>query len=153
MSAIKVSQTIDAPPETVFFHCSDIPHAADRVSSIERIEMLSAGPVGAGTRWKETRRMFGKEATEEMGVTEFDPPRSYTVESDSCGTHYKSVLRFVPEGSGTRVEMEFTGRPQTVMAKLSSPLAGLMSGTIKKALQRDLDELKQAIESSSAASA
>lgn len=69
MTPIRMSTTIQAPPERAFAAFADFPHAARSVSGIERIEMLTDGPVGAGTRFRETRIMFGREATEEMKVT------------------------------------------------------------------------------------
>ena len=44
------------------------------IPDITALEMLSEGPFGEGTRWRETRVMFKKEAVEEMWVTGFPPP-------------------------------------------------------------------------------
>ena len=90
--------------------------------------------------------MFGKEATETMDVTAFDPPRSYTVGAYSCGTQYETTFRFEPEGDGTKVTLDFTGTPKTFLARLMMPLMKLMAGAVKKCVTQDLDDLKKAAE-------
>ena len=66
--------------------------------------------------------MFKKEATEEMWVTGFNPPRSYTVEASSHGMLYETLYEFEPEGDGTTVRWTFKGTPQTFGAKLTAPI-------------------------------
>ena len=44
MAKVKVSGQIDAPVEQVFELFTDIEHAADRVTSIKKIDILSTGP-------------------------------------------------------------------------------------------------------------
>src|SRR2546423_4330783 len=113
---------VDAPPEKVFALMSDFPKAPGRISSIKRIEMLTNGPVGLGTKFKETRVMFGKEATETMEVTAFDPPHSYSLVANSCGAIYDSRLTFESEGNGTNVTFTFHVKPVSFFAKLMSPV-------------------------------
>jgi len=54
---------IAAPPMRVFAAASDFRNAPQRIHGIKKVEMLSTGPVGVGTRFKETRVLFKKEAT------------------------------------------------------------------------------------------
>jgi carbon monoxide dehydrogenase subunit G len=145
---IVCSEHINAPVEKVFAVASDVEHATEVISAITKMEVLTAGPVGVGTRFRETRVMFGKEATEEMEFTAFDPPRSYTLVADSHGCHYVSTFRFTPEGAGTRVDFEFTGDAHSFGAKVMSAVMGpLMKGTMRKMLAKDLLELKRYAES------
>lgn len=143
----EVTRQIAAPIESVFDVFTDLPRAADRISGIESVEMLTDGPFAVGTRWKETRKMMGKLATETMWITAVELNRSYTAEAESCGTHYTTMFTFEPADGGTRVTMSFAGQPMTLLAKLMSPLGRLMSGAIKKMLAKDLDDLAAACES------
>jgi carbon monoxide dehydrogenase subunit G len=144
---IVCSEHINAPVEKVFAVASDVEHAPEVISTITKMEVLTDGPVGVGTRFRETRVMFGKEATEEMEFSVFDPPRSYTLVADSHGCHYVSTFRFTPEGAGTRVDFEFTGDAHSFGAKVMSAVMGpLMKGTMRKMLAKDLGELKRSIE-------
>ena len=92
--------------------------------------------------------MFKKEATEEMQVTGFDPPKSYTVGAESHGMRYSTVFEFDPDGDGTKVTWIFTGTPQTLGTKLTSPIFNaLMKGTMRKCMLRDLEALRDVCES------
>lgn len=146
MKSVVESVVVNAPPERVFAAFADIPRAAERISGIARVEMLTDGPTGVGTRWRETRRMYGSEATEEMWIAEFDPPRSYAVEAESHGTRYRSVLTFAPEGGGTRVAMSFEGTPVSFAARLFSVLGGLMAGSVRRMIRADLEDAKRSVE-------
>ena len=146
MSKISISEHVTAPPEVVFEVASDFAHAASNIQGIDHLELLTDGPVGVGTRFRETRTMMGKSSTEEMEITVFDPPSSYVVETESCGCHYRCEYRFVGDIAGTNVRLDIDTQPQTVLARLMSPLSGLMLGPMKKLIATDLADLKQAAE-------
>lgn len=143
MSSFTINQQVDAPPERVFALYADVGNAAKYIDGIERVELLSDGPVGVGTRFKETRRMFNREATEEMEFTHFEPPRRYVVRCDAHGAIYESTFDFTPSGSGTEVQVKFEARPQSLFAKLLSPLSGLMMKPVKKCTEQDLLDIKK----------
>jgi carbon monoxide dehydrogenase subunit G len=146
MSEITIKKHIEAPIDTVFEAATDIPSWADRISGIQSVELLTDGPVGVGTKFRETRIMFGREATEEMEITGFDAPRSYTTEADSHGCHYVTKMTFEPSGSGTDVQMSFNAEPQTMFAKTMAAVMKPMIGKMRDMIGKDLDELKAAIE-------
>jgi large subunit ribosomal protein L30 len=64
---------------------------------------------GKGTRWRETRNIYGKEAIEEMEITDFQPNKRYTVEANTHGTLYITVFKFTAVKGGTKVTIEFEG--------------------------------------------
>ena len=147
MGSVLVEKHIDAPVQEVFATLANIPESYNTISAIEAIEMLSQGPVGVGTRWKETRVMFGREAIEEMEITEFKPNEKYVVEADTCGSHYRTEIRFEPVETGTKVAMEMKAKPMTFGAKIMAPLGWLMKGTLVKCFEKDLSDAKTACES------
>jgi hypothetical protein len=127
---------------------TDIAAGAERLSAVEHLEMLTEQPFGTGTRWRETRQMFGKSATEEMWVTDVEPMRFYVVEADSHGTHYTSRYDFSsPNSSTTTVTFSFSGSSRGVMKLLGAAMWPLLKGKMTTELRRDLDELAQACES------
>lgn len=142
MGRISVTKFIEAPVDRVFEVFTDLPGAPGRISSITKLEVLTDGPIGLGTRFRETRLMFKREATETMEITAFDPPRSYTTVANSCGCLYECTFRFAPQGSGTQVTAEFSWTAQTFFARLMAPLGKLMSSMCMKAFNKDLEELK-----------
>ena len=144
---VQDSISINADRKRVFEVFCDLDNAAANVTAISRVDVL-AGPaqLNVGTKWRETRTMFGREATEEMWVTGYQQDVSYVAEAESHGAHYRSEYRFTSEGSGTRVDMTFKGVPLTFAARVFGVIAALFAGATKKALHQDLVDLKRACE-------
>lgn len=147
MTGFTISRTVDAPIERVFELSSDFAHAHERVAGIKSMEMLTEGPPGVGTRFRETRVMFGKEATEEMEVTAFDPPRSYTLFCENHGCRYETEVRFREVAGKTEMEMTFEATPLTMAAKMMGVLMKPMLKACKSAVEKDMDDIKAAAES------
>lgn len=143
MKPVVVETEIAAAPAHVFAVFTDLAHGPERVRAIERLEVLTPGPVGKGTRFKETRKMFGKSATETMEFVEFEPGKHYALAAESCGTRYRTSFAFEPTGTGTRVRMSFEATPLSMAAKMMAPMLGMMTGTLTKAIQADFDDLKR----------
>jgi hypothetical protein len=139
-------QDVAADRTRVFELFCDLRQAPEHVRGIERLEVLTDGPIRAGTRFRETRRFGRREATEEMEVTALRAPEHYTVASQSMGCAFRSTFRFHEAGSGTRVEVEFHCEPRTWLARVLSPLMGLLSGTVKRCIEEDLRDLAAAAE-------
>lgn len=143
---LSLERTIHAAPQTVFAVQSDISNWADLVPAITKVEMLTDGPVQVGTRFRETRVMFGKEATEEMEIVEFNAPTNYVLHAESHGSKYRSEFRFEPAPDGTKLIFNFEAEPQTTFAKV---MGFLMKPMMKKMLDlcgKDLDAVKAHIE-------
>lgn len=143
---ITVQEQISSPPEIVFALLLDIPRWPELIAAIEKIDLLTPPPVAVGTQFRETRIMFGREATEEMTVSEISPPHRLVLTAFSHGTAYRSEHVLEPIGDGTRLRLEFEGTPRTFLARLFTPLALLMRGTIQKQLAADLVDVKRAAE-------
>jgi carbon monoxide dehydrogenase subunit G len=145
-TSISIERTIDAPPERVFEHATNVEKWAEIVPAIDRIEMLTPGPVQVGTRFRETRTLFGKEATEEMEFLVLDAPHRYLLGAESHGSRYRTEFRLDPVDGGTKLTMTFNGEPLTFFAKVMSVL---MKPFIKKMIEmcgEDLDAIKAHVE-------
>lgn len=146
--SVTVSRTVDAPVETVWAVATDLRGAPDVLSAVSRVEVLDGGAdFGVGTRWRETRKMMGREGTEEMVITAAERPSWYTVEADNRGVHYISTFRFEPAGEGrTEVTMTFGGsptKPQNAVARLLGRFGLKM---VRRTLDQDLADLAAAAE-------
>lgn len=149
---VSVSKEVNAPREVVFAKSLDIANADQFIPAIEKIEPLSDGPVREGWRWRETRKMFGKEATEVMWFSKIDSPQHYVVEAESHGTHYWTNVTFEAlDPNRTRITMTFTSKPLTMFAKCFVLLAWLMKGTVIKCFDADLEAVKASCEGTAAA--
>lgn len=146
-----VTGHINAPPEKVFATVTDIPSFPRHITGIKKVEVHTSGPMAKGTRFSETRIMFGKEATATMEVVDFQPGRSYATLSTISGCEYRMVVSALPGagpgGGGCELTFDFSGRPLTFFAKLMSPLQSLMVKSAgARAIRKDLADLKAALE-------
>jgi carbon monoxide dehydrogenase subunit G len=148
MASFHFTKSVKADTAKTFEVFSDLRNADQRISGIKKLEVLSDGPIGKGTRFRESRvMMFGRESSEVMEITDFQPGRSYTVGSNSCGSVFSTTYQFKPEAGGTRVEMDMNIRPVSLFAKLTSPLMTLFAGTLKKWIESDLNDLVRYLQS------
>ncbi|MEX1023606.1 MAG: SRPBCC family protein [Planctomycetota bacterium] len=143
---ILIERTIAAPPEAVFAVSTDVPSWPEIVPAIDKTELLTPGPVGLGTRFRETRTMFGREATEEMEFLEFEPSTRYVLGAMSHGCRYRTTFRLTPVEGGTRLSMEFGAEPLTFFAKVMSVAMAPMRKKIGEMCGRDLDAMKAHLE-------
>lgn len=146
---LTVTRETTASPEVVWAVVTDIEGGAGVLSGVTGIERLDDGEGFApGLRWRETREMFGKEVSEELEITAVDPGRSYTVEADSGGTHYRSVVLVTPSATGSTIAMTFAAEQQRgrIAGFLSRTVGRLSLRPVRKALQQDLDDIAAAAE-------
>lgn len=153
MASITVEKHINAPVETVFARASNVHNWANQVEAITKIEVHTEGSVGDGTRFTETRTMWGKEASETMTFANFDPPNGFTLLASSHGCDYVSTHTFEPSGEGTKMTLHFKGTPRTLIAKLMGVMFALMKKSMCTMLEKDMDDLARACESESNAMA
>ena len=148
---VTVEHRIAAPVERVWEALTDIGRAPEVITGIERVEVLSDGPFAVGTRWRETRRIFGKEATEEMYVTAAKAPERYVVESDSRGVHYISEFTLTPDEGGAtsvRLVLDAETEKKSLGGAMGKFLGGIGSKAVAKAISKDLEDVAAAVESS-----
>lgn len=143
---IRLTTQIDAPPDAVFAIMADIPHWHDIFTKIQSIELLTPGPVAVGMRFRETRLMFGKSASEDMTVVEYVPPHRLTLTAFSHGTAYRTEHVVKAAVGGSRVSLTFEGRPTSLLARLMTPVGRLFLGHVRSQIAADLEELKRAAE-------
>lgn len=146
MPRLRVTNEIAAPVEDVFNLFTDIENAAERVTAIKEIEMMSTGPFNLGTRWIETRELLGRLDDAQMEITAYERNKTYTVTHHKAGVRIDTVFTFEPAASGTNVSIEFELNSQGLPPGLLSPLEWAVGGKVRHALSDDLDDLKQSVE-------
>ena len=151
MSTVAVTRLVEAPVVAVWRVFTDLPGRCAWLSTVKAVEMLTPGPFGAGTVWRETRTMAdGGEITEEFRVDECVPPERFVVISPGIGADYRMTYTFVPviEGrhrGGTMVTVIQDGNPTAPAGRLLALVfGGLAARTVEGALRRDLDDLAAA---------
>lgn len=144
MTNLEVSRDVSASAGVVWAVMTDIENAEDTISAIQSIVILSEPQAfDVGTRWRETRTMFGKQATEEMWISSVDPGASYVAEAESNGAKYTTTMKVVATGErSSRVSMSFGAKPTGTMAKvMGATLGKLFENATRKALAQDLDDI------------
>jgi uncharacterized protein YndB with AHSA1/START domain len=143
---IDISVDIDAPAERVFALMVDIAGWPRIIRAIEHVEILTSGPVAVGTRFRETRMMHGRRATEELTVDALEPPHRFRLIATGHGTRYVATQTIAQTGSGCRLDLVFEAMPLTLFARLFAFLGTLLRGRLAAAMQSDLDDIKSAAE-------
>ncbi len=146
MPRITLGKQVRAPIQRVFAVASNLRDAPKNIPAITKMEVLTEGPVRLGTRFRETRKMFGREATEEMEVTAFDPPRAISIGCENHGCRYRTDFLFEPRDGGTHVEMTFAAEPLSLPAKVMGFLMRPMMKKIMAECGKDLDAVAAAAE-------
>ena len=148
MSTVAVTRLIEAPVVAVWRVFTDLAGRGRWLSAVTRVEVLTPGPFGAGTRWRETRGMAdGGEITEEFRVEECTVPERFVVASPGIGADYRMTYSFVPivrgrHRGGTMVTVVQDGSPTAPAGRfLALIFGGLAAETAEGALRRDLDDL------------
>ena len=146
---IEVERTTTASPADVWAVVTDLEGSVETLSAVTAVERLDDGNgFGEGTRWRETRSMFGKEASEELEVTHVEEGRSYTVEADNRGTHYSSQLLVEPTDGGSTIRMTFGAEQDGRFGRVLARTVGrAFEGATRRALEQDLEDIATAAES------
>ena len=145
-----VEINISKPKNIVWDAITDIENCPDMISSIIDLEILNQ-PTDTilGLKWKETRKMFGKEATETMWITEFSKNEYYCTRAESHGSVYITKLSLKEIEDNTILTMSFTAEAQSVFVKcVSSILSLFIKSSMKKELFKDLIDIKKFVEKS-----
>jgi carbon monoxide dehydrogenase subunit G len=142
MSGFNMNEWIARTPKEVFDFIADSENASKVVSSVKSMVKLTEGPVGVGTRYRETRLMNRKEAHSELEIVEFDPHQKYAMKNVTEGI--ESVYRYhlQPEENGSRVDLSCEVKASGVK-KLMVPL---VVSILKKKDGDHLKRLKKAME-------
>ena len=149
---VSVSVNIAKPKENVWKSIIDIDNCMDMISTILAIEVLNRPAEGIiDLRWKETRLMFGKEASETMWITDAVDNSYYRTRAESHGSIYISTLSVESiEDQCTKLTMTFHGEAQSLLMKILSVLINpFMKGSMEKMLLKDLLDIKAFVENNS----
>lgn len=150
---VEVGREIGAPASRVWELITDIENSAQVLTGIEQVERLD-GHDGfvVGTRWRETRTMFGRQATEEMEVSALVPERGYTTLAEHGSSRYVSNLEVEALDDGrSRLTMSFEGTSTSTVGRIMTATVGrLMRSSTRTMLQQDLDDIATAAEATTA---
>jgi uncharacterized protein YndB with AHSA1/START domain len=142
MAGFEMSERIARSPGEVFDFITASDNAPRVVPSVTSMVKLTEGPVGVGTRYRETRLMNGKEAHAELDVVEYEPGKKYAMRNLTEGIETVYRYTFHPEAGGTRVDLVCELKAGGIK-KLMLPL---VAAILKREDGNHLQKLKMALE-------
>ena len=139
---------IKAPKEKVWKVITDIENSVNTISGIEKIEILNKPKdTVVGLKWKETRTIFGKSATETMWITEATENDYYKTRAESNGAIYQTILKLSEKENTTFLTMEFSTEAISLKGKIMAFIFGrMLSKSMKKLIEKDLMDIKNIVE-------
>lgn len=141
MAGFEMSERIARSPRDVSDFIATPDNAPRIMPTVKSMVKLTEGPVGVGTRYRETRLMNGKEERAELEVVEYVPGERYAMRNLTAGIETVYRYTFHPEAGGTRVDLVCEVRAHG-FKKLLLPLVVSM---LKKEDGDHLQRLKAAL--------
>lgn len=142
MAGFEATEWINRPPAEVFNFLAEATNAPKIVPSVVRVEKLTEGPVGVGTRYRETRLMNKKGAQAELEVSGYEAPDHYAMRNVTSGIETIYDYRLSAERDGTRVNLVAEVRA----SGLKKAMVPLVISVLKREDGDHLQRLKAAME-------
>jgi len=142
MNGFEFSEHIARSPRDVFEVLSDPTRAVEFLDNITECRKLTDGPIGIGTRFRETRIVHGKEAGTDLLVSAYEPHSHVGISTEAEGIKVEYHYRLAPVGGGTHLvwvcELEARG--------LRRMMLPVVAGIMKKEDGGHLQKLKAYLE-------
>jgi len=139
---INLTIEIAAPRSDVWAYASDIARQPEWMHEMKRVEMLTPPPVQPGSRGRATVRIFGISTTDDVVITQFDPPHTFAIRHEG---------KFVGEGLLQFTAIDETRTRIDWMEYLRPPLFANIGGFAQRPIlgaifRSDLRHLKRILE-------
>jgi len=145
---ISVDIEIDSPKSRVWAAITDIDNSVAMISGIVDLKVLDR-PEGSivGLKWMETRKIFGKESSETMWITDSKDEEYYFTRAENHGAIYITKMEVADSNGKTTLSMSFSGTSESTFIKLMSSIMGIfVKKSMVKLLQQDLEDIKNFVE-------
>ena len=143
MIKVEVSEIIHRPIEEVFAFATDHRNDVRWQDGLLDVRLTPDGPVGVGTQIYEVRKFMGRRIESTGVITEFIPNVKSGRKTLDGPTEVEGYIAFEPVEGGTRVTQHMEMKSGGFMA-LAEPL---VSGGLRRALQKNFGDLKDLLES------
>jgi uncharacterized protein YndB with AHSA1/START domain len=145
-----IREEFNAPVSKVYGAFTDVAAFAEWLPDIVRIETLTDAPFGVGTKWRETRKMFGKEASEVFEVVAATPGKRIELfvdgrQGSSKRGEYRFTYDFQERDGKTKLDLHAS---ITGMGWAGVLFGWLFKGMFRKAIKKDHEALRRFVEAS-----
>ena len=132
---------VNEPPERVFALIADPRRSAEWDPGVIAVEQVTAGPLGAGARFRETHRVFAGRHTVELEIGSYQQPRLVSYATVAGGPPGGTRYELSAHGGGTRVRVIASARVGGPLVLLAPVLGRVM----RRQLPATLAQLEQAL--------
>lgn len=144
MTTVELAVTIMRPVDDVFAVLADVEKEPRWSENTVEEVMLTAGPMGVGSRRRAVIRGFaGRTMTNEAEIVEFDQNRRMVIRIVGTGVSAELAIDFIRTFGGTRLNWETSFR----LPRLLSWAGPIFGRLYRSSMQKDLDSLKAKMES------
>lgn len=147
---ITVNVEIKSSKSKVWTAITDIDNCIDMISGIIDLKVIHKPEKGLiGLKWTETRKMFGKEVTETMWITDCKTNEFYCTRAENCGAIYSTKIMVTETDNKTQLTMNFSDSSDSFFVRMMSAIMSLfIKKSMIKMLEKDLSEIKAFVEKS-----
>ena len=148
---ISVEIEIDKPKDLVWYAITDIENWSNMITGIIDLKVLKKPEKGiVGLKWIETRKLFGKESSETMWITDSTEDEYYCTRAENQGAIYVTKMSVDEAAGKTLLNMSFSATSESIFIRFISSIMGFfIKKSMVKMLQKDLDDIKIFMEMSS----
>lgn len=144
---VEAQVNIKSDRSAVWRAITSIQNADGIISGIEKVEILNE-PTGGitGLKWKETRLYFGKHSTIDKWVTDAVDNEFYSTRAEMDGFVFITTMTILEKGGIISLTSTHETQSQNIIARLKSIPMIFFKGVLRKAIVRDLNDIKSAVE-------
>jgi len=138
---------INANKAPVWKAITDIRNASKIISGIEQIDILNEPETGLlGLKWRETRIYFGKPSAIDKWITEAVENEFFTTKAEMDGFVFITKMTISENNGNILLSSSHETQALCILAKVKSLPMIFFKGVLKKAILKDLNDYKAAIE-------
>lgn len=135
---------INRPVDEVFAFVMDYT-THPQWSGATRVDLLTDGPPGVGTRVNYVGKFLGREMANESVITVFEPPQRMGYRIEMSGMNADALQTFQAENGGTRMTWAYEGNFSGLMS-LFKFAEGIFRQQASKQMNTALENLKSVLE-------
>ena len=142
MITIDLSTLVDRPMPDVFAFLSDPLNLPKWQVMIAKIEQVTPGAAGPGSKYKVSAEMMGRKIDGLMEITTFEPPTKFGFTNQAGPMQVTVTITLKPVGTGAKITLNALGNPAGVF-KIAE---GLLAGQVRSQMEANLARLKALLE-------
>jgi uncharacterized membrane protein len=133
------SVEVGRPPDAVFPWLLEEDKVPRWMGHIQEYRRLDGGPLGAGSRLRQTIELSGSRVSFELEIVRYEPPRAAEARFETNGVKVVNVYALDAAGAGTRLTQTMDAKPSGLAARMLIPV---VQPRLERKLAEDLERLR-----------